>query len=101
MMSAYEASRGESGRGMKRRILDHLGPTALRSAGPIYHTIQTDLMEGLADLDVTIVGMFRKLAQAADDQARIVAHNANVDAVDASKDPALAAILTSMPTDWL
>jgi hypothetical protein len=97
MRPAYESARGESGPGMKARILNHLKPTALRSAQPIFNTIQADLVEGLADLEAIIVGMFRTLVQAADEQARIVSHNANIDVDSAAQDPEIVALLCSMP----
>lgn len=97
MRPAYEACRDESGRGMKRRILDCLQPRALESARPIYHTIQVDLVEGLNDLEAIILGMFRSLAQAGDEQARIVAHNANIDVDSAAQDPDILGLLRSMP----
>lgn len=98
MEPAYHASRGERGPGMKRRILEHLEPTAIQSARPIYSTIQADLVEGLKDLEAIIVGMYRTLAEAAEEQARIVAHNSNIDAGNAARDPVVTGILSSMPS---
>jgi hypothetical protein len=97
MTPAYESSKPEAGPGMKRRILSNLQPTALRSAQPIYTTIQTDLVAGLSDLDAIIVGMFGRLAQAAEEQARIVAQNANLDVGVVARDPVVKQILNSMP----
>ena len=97
MLPAYDASKGERGAGMKRRILGHLEPAAAAAAQPIYATIQTDLLEGLHDLEIIIVGMFRELAHAAEEQARIVAHNANIDVDEAAIDPAVADMLRTIP----
>lgn len=97
MDPAYQASRDEAGPGMKRRILERLQPTAAESAQPIFSTIQADLVEGLADLEAMVSGMFRHLVQAAAEQARIVAHNANVDVDEAAHDPVLKRLLESMP----
>jgi hypothetical protein len=97
MQPSYDKAKRESGGGMKRRILNHLEPAAMQSAQPIFSTIQTDLLEGLKDLENIIIGMFRELSQAAEEQARIVAHNANIDVNDASIDPVVADLLNSMP----
>jgi hypothetical protein len=97
MQPSYDKAKAESGTGMRRRILDHLEPAAIESAQPVFGTIQTDLLEGLKDLEIIIVGMFRDLTQAAEEQARIVAHNANIDVDEASIDPAIAALLRSIP----
>ena len=82
---------------MKRRILGHIEPAAVSSAQPMYATIQNDLLEGLGDLEVIIIGMLRQLTQAAEEQARLVAHNANVDLDEATSDPVIAALLSSVP----
>lgn len=99
LQPAYDASKGERGKGMKRRILDILIPAANRSARPIYDTIQADLVEGLGDLEAVIIGMYAELAQTAEEQARIVAHNANIDAGDEDPelDPIVAEILETCP----
>jgi Dynamin family len=97
MQPAYGKSKGESGSGMKRRILSHVEPVALESAQPIFSTIQIDLLEGLKDLEIILTGMFRGLTQAAEDQARIVAHNANIDVDEAAIDPTIADLLKSVP----
>jgi hypothetical protein len=97
MQPSYDKAKSESGAGMKRRILDHLEPAAIESAQPIFSTIQTDLLEGLKDLEIIIVGMFRELTQAAEEQARIVAHNANIDVDQAAIDPVIADLLKSLP----
>lgn len=97
MQPAYDASKGERGSGIKKRILDRLQPTAIEAAQPIYTTIQADLLEGLNDLEAIINGMFRELAQAAEEQARIVAHNANIEVDEAASDPVNEDLLTSIP----
>ncbi len=79
MQTAYDSSKTESGSGMKRRILDRLEPRAVDSAGPIYSTIHKDLVQGLHDLEVIIVGLFRELALSAQKQAEIVVHNAHTE----------------------
>ena len=96
MQPSYDNAKNESGSGMKRRILAHLEPAALESAQPIFSTIQTDLLEGLKDLEIIIVGMFRELSQAAEEQAKIVVHNANIDVHEAAIDPAVADLLRSI-----
>ena len=98
MQPAYDNAKNESGAGMKRRILDHWDPAAREAAHPIFTTIQADLLEGTKDLEIIIIGMLRELTQAAEEQARIVAHNANIDVDDASIDPTIADLLNSMPT---
>ena len=97
MQPAYNATKVESGSGMKRRILDRLQATGLASAQPIYSTIQTDLLEGLNDLEAGISAMFITLAQAAEEQARLVAHNANIDVDEAAMDPVIADLLKAIP----
>lgn len=99
LQPAYDASKEERGKGMKRRILGHLTPAALQSSKPIYDTIQSDLVEGLGDLEAVITGMYAELAQTAEEQARMVAHNASVDAGEESNetDPRVAEILESVP----
>ena len=97
MLPAYSSAKTESGTGMKARMLGRLMPTAIKAAPPIYDTIQTDLLEGLADLEVIILRLLRELADTANEQARIVAHNAAVDIDDASADPELKAILDTVP----
>jgi hypothetical protein len=98
MRPAYTNARGESGSGMKKRMVDHLEPAARESAQPIFSTIQIDLLEGLGDLELVILAMFRKLVDQAEEQARIVAHNANIDVDSTATDPAIEALLASMPT---
>jgi hypothetical protein len=97
MQPSYNAAKGESGTGMKRRMLAHLEPAAVASAQPIYSTIQSDLLEGLNDLELIIVGMLRDLTGAAEEQARIVSHNANIDVGEVATDPVISALLESIP----
>jgi len=97
MKPGYKDAKTESGTGMKMRILNKIIPLAELSAEPIYSTIQHDLLEGLNDLEVIIIGMFRKLAQAAEEQARIVASNANIGINESLIDPAVADLLASIP----
>lgn len=97
MQPSYKASKGESGSGIKKRILDHLQPAAVESARPIYSTIQADLLEGLSELESIINRMLGDLAQAAQEQAKIVAHNANIDVTEAATDPVMVDILNSIP----
>lgn len=85
---------------MKKRILALLEPKAVESAPPIYSTIQADLLEGLNNLEIIVIGMFRNLTQAAEDHARTVAHNANIDVDEASIDPVIADLLDSVPKDY-
>ena len=82
---------------MKRRILDRLEGTATKSARAIYETIQTDLLEGLRDLEVIILRMLSELAKTAEDQARTVAHNAAIDIDEAAIDSEILALLESVP----
>ena len=96
MQRAYDTSKGESGPGVKRRILGHIQPAALTSAKPMYQTIQQDLLDGLQDLELIATGLFRELTVAATEQAQIVAHNANIYAGEAEADPAIAALLKSL-----
>ena len=82
---------------MKKRILSRLGQTARQSAQPIFSTIDTDLSDGLRDLENVMVGMFVSLAKAAHEQAQMVAHNANIDVDEAEADPKIKEFLDSMP----
>lgn len=101
MLPAYQLAKEERGRGMKNRILNHLGTKAINSASPIYQTIQTDLVEGLEDLEVVIVGMFRRLVSEAESQAEIVASNANIGIDENVIDPVVTEIIESIPMDIL
>ena len=97
MLPSYATAKAESGPGMKGRILTNLEGTAVRSAPPIYDTIQTDLLDGLQDLDAAMLGLFKQLAESAREQAQHVAHNAGIDIDDASINPEIKAILDSVP----
>lgn len=97
MQPSYKASKGESGSGIKKRILDHLRPAAVESARPIYSTIQTDLLEGLNELESIINRMLGDLAHAAHEQAKIVAHNAHIGVNEAATNPVWVELLNSMP----
>jgi hypothetical protein len=96
MRPAYNDAKQEIGRGMKGRILEKLIATAHISAQPIYSTIQTDLLEGLKDLESNIDGMLRELARTAEEQAQTVAHNANIEIEDVPIDPVIDALLKSI-----
>jgi len=96
MRPAYNAAKQEIGRGMKRRILDKLTDAAQTSAKPIYSTIQTDLLEGLNDLEFNIGGMLRELSKTAEVQAETVAHNANIEINEVPVDPVIADLLKSI-----
>lgn len=97
MQGAYDAAKNERGPGMKKRILRLLEPVAIESAQPIYSTIRADLLEGLKDLELIIVGMFRNLTLAAEEHAQNVAHNANIDVDQAAMNPVISDILASAP----
>ena len=97
MRPSYQNAKLENGSGMKQRMLGHLEPNALQSAQPIYSTIQKDLLEGLADLELIIVGLLRKLTQSAEEQAHNVAHNANIDVDEAMIDPVIEDLLRTLP----
>ncbi|CAG1003384.1 hypothetical protein MTYP_03088 [Methylophilaceae bacterium] len=97
MTPAYGDAKAEVGPGMKNRILETLSATAVKSSPPIYDTIQTDLLEGLRDLDAVILGLFAELMGAASDQAKTVAHNAGIDIDHATIDPATKDLLDSIP----
>lgn len=97
MQPSYKVSKGESGSGIKKRILDHLQPAAVESARPLYSTIQADLLEGLNELESIINRMLGDLAQAAQEQAKIIAHNANIDVTEAATDPVMVGLLNSIP----
>ena len=97
MKPGYKEAKAESGAGMKKRILNKIIPLAESSAEPIYSTIQHDLLEGLNDLEIIIIGMFRSLVQAAEEQTRIVASNANIGIDESMIDPAIADLLASIP----
>jgi hypothetical protein len=96
MKPSYELAKQESGPGMKRRILNLIEPAAIDSAQPIYSTIREDLIEGLNDLEVIIVGLFMELTKSADNQASIVVNNANIDVEEASVDPEISKLLQSI-----
>lgn len=97
MQPAYKGAKSESGMGLKIRMLKRLQPAAVEAAQPIYTTIQADLLEGLHELELIISGMFRDLAKAAGEQAKIVAHNANIEVTEATTDPVFMGLLDSMP----
>jgi len=97
MAPAYGDAKAESGPGMKTRILRRIEEAAITAAPPIYDTIQTDLLEGLRDLDAAILGLFDELAGAANIQATTVAGNAGIDIDDVAIAPEIKAILDSMP----
>jgi hypothetical protein len=99
MQPAYDLAKDERGPGMRQRILGHLVPRAKSSAQPIYSTIQVDLLEGLNDLELIIVRVFRELAEAAQEKARIITHNANIDVNEANVDPMLTE-LREMYSQW-
>lgn len=96
MQRAYDAAKGESGPGVKRRILGHVQPAALTSAKPMYQTIQQDLLDGLQDLELIVTKLFRELTVSATEQGQIVAHNANICSGETEADPAIAALLKSL-----
>ncbi|MCK6553391.1 dynamin family protein [Candidatus Binatia bacterium] len=98
MQPAYDASKQEAGTGMKQRILQHIQSQATASARPIFSTIHSDLLEGLTDLEVLIAGMLSDLAKAAEEQARSVSHNANLDVDEATIDPVIAGLLNALPS---
>lgn len=98
MMPAYASAKAEAGSGMKGRILATLEGTAVRSAPPIYDTIQTDLLDGLRDLDAAMLGLYKQLAESAREQAEHVAHNSGIDIDEASINPEIKAILDSVPS---
>lgn len=97
MAPAYGDAKAETGPGMKNRMLKRLEEVAVASAPPIYDTIQTDLMEGLRDLDAVILALFIELARAANDQAKNVAHNAGIDIDDASINVETKELLDALP----
>lgn len=97
MKPSYDVAKQESGRGMKQRILDHLEPTAIASAPPIYETIRQDLLDGLNNLEIIIVGMFSRLMEAAIKQVDIVVDNANIDVEAAAVDPVISDLIKSIP----
>ena len=101
MAPAYGDAKAESGPGMKHRMLKRLEDAAVSSAPPIYDTIQTDLLEGLRDLDAVILGLFAELCSAANEQGKIVSHNAGIDIDSASISPEIKEILDSVPTPAL
>jgi hypothetical protein len=98
MQPAYDGAKSEAGPGMKRRMLnDHLEPQAKKSAQPLYSTIREDLLVGLSDLEVVMVGLFRDLSVSAQKQADIIVKNAGVDIGETKLDPQVEALLRSMP----
>jgi hypothetical protein len=82
---------------MKGRILANLETGARSSAPVIYGTIQTDLLEGIKDLELIVLRLLNELAQTANDHARTVAHNAAVDIDGAAIDPQVVVLLDSVP----
>lgn len=98
MKSAYEGAKSESGPGMKRRMLDqHLEPQAFKSAQPLYSTIRQDLLVGLNDLEVIIIGLLRDLSVNAKQHAETIINNAGVDIGERPLNPKIKALLDSMP----
>ena len=97
MLPGYALAKQESGSGMKARILQRLENTAVPAAPDIYATIQSDLLEGLQNLDVAIKGLFSQLEYAAKAQATTVAQNASIDIDEVSIHPAIRDILNTRP----
>lgn len=97
MAPAYGDAKAESGPGMKNRMLALLGNAAITSATPIFNTIQTDLLDGLNELDTVILGLFDELVGAASTQVNNVVSNAAIDIDTAILDPEVQAILSAMP----
>ncbi len=81
-------------------MLNRLQPAAIEAAHPIYTTIQADLLEGLNELEIIMSGMFQQLAKAAEEQAKIVAHNANIEVNEAATDPVMISLLNSIPPSF-
>jgi hypothetical protein len=101
MAPAYGDAKAESGPGMKNRMLTRLSEAAITSSTPIYNTIQTDLLDGLNELDAVILGLFDELVGAASTQVNNVVSNAAIDIDTAILDPEVQAILSAMPqTTW-
>ena len=97
MAPAYGDAKAESGPGMKNRMLARLSKAAITSASPIYDTIQTDLLDGLNELNAVILGLFDELVGAARTQANNVVNNAAIDIDTAILDPEVQAMLAAMP----
>jgi hypothetical protein len=97
MIPAYEEAKGESGRGMKERMLGKLEGCAMRSAPKIYDTIQRDLLAGLQDIEALMLGALKSLKMAAEEQACKVADNAGIDIDEAVIDPSIKFLLDRMP----
>lgn len=98
MKSAYEGAKTESGTGMKRRMLDqHLEPQAHKSAQPLYSTIRQDLLVGLNNLEVIIIGLLRDLSLNAKQHAETIINNAGVDIGERPLNPRIKVLLDSMP----
>jgi hypothetical protein len=76
---------------------NHLEPLAKRSAEPLYSTIREDLLVGLNDLEVVIVGLFRELSLNAQRHAETIVNNAGVDIHDRPLDPEIESLLNLMP----
>lgn len=98
MAPAYGASKGLRGAGIKKRIVEKLQGTAVEAAKPIYSNLQQDLMDGLADLENVIAGMYIQVVKAAETQANIMANNANIGVDDEAANPAIRAVLEAVPT---
>ena len=97
MQPAYTAAKHESGTGMKARILQRLESTALKSAEPVYGTIQRDILEGINGLEAIILHLLDRLAEAALQQAKTVAHNAATGA-NGTVPRNIAALIESAPS---
>lgn len=97
LMPAYDRAKSARGSALKQRILEHLEPAAIQSARPTYNAIQQDLIEGLRDLETSLQGLYKQLADSAAEQAQIVVHNANIAVQEIAEDPVIAELLAAMP----
>lgn len=97
MLPAYEQARNHKGAGMKKRMLHELESVAVDSAPRIFETIHRDLLEGLSGLQARQLGILESLSKEAERQAEIIAHNATLDADQATMDPTFSSLLKSIP----
>lgn len=100
MLPAYERAADERGPGVKARMLDHLQPSAVVAAGPIFANIQRDLIERLTELESMVGDLFAALERVCVEQAAQVAGNVNLDINEAQLTPALRALLSAEDDGW-
>lgn len=97
MSPSYEMASGESGPGMKLRMLGHLQPAARSAATPIFDNIRHDLIARLEELENLLLSLFEALNDECIEQAKKIAENVNLDIDEARVPEELRALLNEIP----